>query len=188
MPVVLTQDGPSLGGFVCPVTITSAQLWQAGQVSPLDAVRFQLQTLGALGTPSCAASPLSRLAGRSARAAHALPSITCVRLLASDRQPCWARLYLSSTADLPCKALHMATCAHLSSDARADEAYREMSTLDAQVAQLQAVALHQAEPSALDKELPQPEVPRMPATKPVLLRTSASADHPGAILRLAGDR
>ena len=44
--MVITNDGPSLGGFVCPATITSAQLWKAGQVSPLDTVRFQLQTLG----------------------------------------------------------------------------------------------------------------------------------------------
>ena len=31
-PVVLTVDGPSLGGFVCPATITQSQLWKIGQV------------------------------------------------------------------------------------------------------------------------------------------------------------
>lgn len=31
-PVVLTVDGPSLGGFVCPATITSTELWKIGQV------------------------------------------------------------------------------------------------------------------------------------------------------------
>lgn len=33
-PVVLTVDGPSLGGFVCPVTITSTEVWKIGQVRP----------------------------------------------------------------------------------------------------------------------------------------------------------
>lgn len=34
-PVVLTLDGPSLGGFVCPATIVSSELWKIGQVRPL---------------------------------------------------------------------------------------------------------------------------------------------------------
>lgn len=40
MPVILTQDGPSLGGFVCPVTIARAELWKVGQVKPGDRIRF----------------------------------------------------------------------------------------------------------------------------------------------------
>ena len=32
MPIVLTCDGPSLGGFVCPATILSTELWKMGQV------------------------------------------------------------------------------------------------------------------------------------------------------------
>ena len=40
MPVILTRDGPSLGGFVCPVTICKAQLWKVGQVKPGDTIRF----------------------------------------------------------------------------------------------------------------------------------------------------
>jgi urea carboxylase len=39
-PVILTQDGPSLGGFVCPVTIAKAELWKVGQVKPGDSLRF----------------------------------------------------------------------------------------------------------------------------------------------------
>ncbi|CAB3733776.1 urea carboxylase [Achromobacter piechaudii] len=39
-PVILTRDGPSLGGFVCPVTIASAELWKVGQVKPGDRIRF----------------------------------------------------------------------------------------------------------------------------------------------------
>ncbi|MCH8497332.1 MAG: urea carboxylase [Marinobacter sp.] len=40
MPVILTRDGPSLGGFVCPVTIAKAELWKVGQVKPGDKIRF----------------------------------------------------------------------------------------------------------------------------------------------------
>lgn len=39
-PVILTRDGPSLGGFVCPVTIAKAELWKVGQVKPGDCIRF----------------------------------------------------------------------------------------------------------------------------------------------------
>lgn len=39
-PVILTCDGPSLGGFVCPVTIAKAELWKVGQVKPGDCIRF----------------------------------------------------------------------------------------------------------------------------------------------------
>jgi len=56
MPVILGPDGPSLGGFVCPVTIIEADLWQLGQLKAGDKVRFHpvsieschdLSTLGA---------------------------------------------------------------------------------------------------------------------------------------------
>ena len=40
MPVILGPDGPSLGGFVCPVTIIEAELWKVGQLKPEDRVRF----------------------------------------------------------------------------------------------------------------------------------------------------
>ena len=39
-PVILTHDGPSLGGFVCPVTIAKAELWKVGQVKPGDRIWF----------------------------------------------------------------------------------------------------------------------------------------------------
>jgi len=41
MPVILTRDGPSLGGFVCPVTIAKAELWKVGQLKPGDRIRFR---------------------------------------------------------------------------------------------------------------------------------------------------
>jgi urea carboxylase len=40
MPVILGPDGPSLGGFVCPAVVVSAELWKLGQLSPGDVVRF----------------------------------------------------------------------------------------------------------------------------------------------------
>ncbi|MBD1553717.1 urea carboxylase [Pseudomonas typographi] len=47
MPVILGPDGPSLGGFVCPVTVIEADLWQLGQLKAGDRVRFTPVTLAA---------------------------------------------------------------------------------------------------------------------------------------------
>lgn len=41
MPVILAQDGPSLGGFVCPATIIEAEQWKMGQLRPGDKVCFK---------------------------------------------------------------------------------------------------------------------------------------------------
>jgi len=40
MPVILGPDGPSLGGFVCPATVVSAELWKLGQLRAGDSIRF----------------------------------------------------------------------------------------------------------------------------------------------------
>ncbi|MCI8210261.1 hypothetical protein AUC61_12000 [Pseudomonas sp. S25] len=45
MPVILGPDGPSLGGFVCPVTIIEADLWQLGQLKAGDKVMFHAVSL-----------------------------------------------------------------------------------------------------------------------------------------------
>ena len=42
MPVILGPDGPSLGGFACPATVITADLWKLGQLRPGDRVQFQL--------------------------------------------------------------------------------------------------------------------------------------------------
>lgn len=39
-PILLGPDGPSLGGFVCPVTVIAADRWKLGQLRPGDSVRF----------------------------------------------------------------------------------------------------------------------------------------------------
>jgi urea carboxylase len=43
-PIILGPDGPSLGGFVCPVVMATSQRWKAGQLRPGDTVHFQLLT------------------------------------------------------------------------------------------------------------------------------------------------
>jgi urea carboxylase len=44
MPVILGPDGPSLGGFVCPVTVVKAELWKLGQLRSNNRVRFKRLT------------------------------------------------------------------------------------------------------------------------------------------------
>lgn len=39
-PILLGPDGPSLGGFVCPVTVVSGDRWKLGQLRPGDTVSF----------------------------------------------------------------------------------------------------------------------------------------------------
>ena len=43
--ILLGPDGPSLGGFVCPVTLAKGEMWKLGQLHPGDKVHFQLLTL-----------------------------------------------------------------------------------------------------------------------------------------------
>jgi urea carboxylase len=40
MPVILGPDGPSLGGFVCPLVVAASERWKLGQLHPGDKVRF----------------------------------------------------------------------------------------------------------------------------------------------------
>ena len=44
MPILLGPDGPSLGGFVCPGVVVSAELWKLGQLAAGDTVRFRRVT------------------------------------------------------------------------------------------------------------------------------------------------
>ena len=41
MPIILGPDGPSLGGFVCPFVVISADLWKLGQLAPGDTLQFE---------------------------------------------------------------------------------------------------------------------------------------------------
>lgn len=40
MPILLGPDGPSLGGFVCPMTVITADLWKIGQLHAGDTISF----------------------------------------------------------------------------------------------------------------------------------------------------
>ncbi|MDU9392295.1 urea carboxylase [Pseudomonas sp. zfem002] len=55
MPVILGPDGPSLGGFVCPVTVIEADLWQLGQLKAGDKLRFLPTSLETARQLACAA-------------------------------------------------------------------------------------------------------------------------------------
>ena len=77
MPIVLGPDGPSLGGFVCPATVATADRWKLGQLHAGDRVRLRaithadalehiqrneriLATLGAAAPDPGPTRPLSR--------------------------------------------------------------------------------------------------------------------------------
>ncbi|MEB0179282.1 urea carboxylase [Pseudomonas sp. CCC3.2] len=69
MPVILGPDGPSLGGFVCPVTVIEADLWQLGQLKAGDKVQFypiSLQTARSLAQTDLCVGPLLDEAGDAA--------------------------------------------------------------------------------------------------------------------------
>jgi urea carboxylase len=78
MPIILGPDGPSLGGFVCPATVVSGELWKIGQLKPGARVRFvpievdnALELRGSLERAVAARQPappvpLARKAPRSA--------------------------------------------------------------------------------------------------------------------------
>jgi 5-oxoprolinase (ATP-hydrolysing) subunit C len=41
-PIILPVDGPSQGGFITPLVVTSAALWKIGQARPGNILRFRL--------------------------------------------------------------------------------------------------------------------------------------------------
>jgi len=73
-PVILTKDGPSLGGFVCPVTIAKAELWKVGQVKPGDKLRFH--PIGFQQAQSLEQAQLGSLEALAAISAVTLPAPT----------------------------------------------------------------------------------------------------------------
>ena len=44
-PIILVNDGPSMGGFICPYTVPSAVFWKLGQSKPGDTYHFKSVTV-----------------------------------------------------------------------------------------------------------------------------------------------
>jgi urea carboxylase len=92
MPVILGPDGPSLGGFVCPVTIARAERWKMGQLKAGDRLRFVPMT-----DAEAARRDTMRREGRSA--APVPESSRAISALASRQSPILDRLKASEAAD-----------------------------------------------------------------------------------------
>jgi urea carboxylase len=85
MPIVLGPDGPSLGGFVCPLVVAASERWKLGQLRPGATVRFVAMSAAA------AAAADSRRRAWLARA---------VEPIAPVARPVWnARLRASGTPE-----------------------------------------------------------------------------------------
>ncbi|MFC9787436.1 urea carboxylase [Rhodococcus sp. NPDC127528] len=71
-PILLGPDGPSLGGFACPLTVVRAHRWKFGQIRPGDEIRFVPVTDA--GADELRASNAVRAAMLPPSAAHATAS------------------------------------------------------------------------------------------------------------------
>ncbi|MBV9523494.1 MAG: aminopeptidase, partial [Alphaproteobacteria bacterium] len=40
-PIILVNDGPSMGGFINPYTVPSAAFWKLGQAKPAEILNFR---------------------------------------------------------------------------------------------------------------------------------------------------
>ena len=228
MPVALMVDGPSLGGFVCPATITTTELWKMGQVRPGDAVRFKKLTVAQVGEGR-------GLAGEAWR--ESWPSHSCLRLYglaqlpaagaphAQDGQhpvpdalyaccipaPCLQAYTQRLTVDHKVVLMRQVACGALAAAAAEADLSDFKVCLQAQCIQplfllagcLIAHSLpapeHLAQPCS---HVPPPratapsallaaqvEVPETPPTEAVLrLIPATPGGHPGAKVRMAGDR
>lgn len=101
MPVILGPDGPSLGGFVCPVTLIEADLWQLGQLKAGDKVRFlpvditTARQLAKARKQECMAlcgSEFTREAGRTAIADKSAPTETVARMQSGEQTTTASRI------------------------------------------------------------------------------------------------
>ncbi len=87
MPIVLGPDGPSLGGFTCPVTVIGDDRWKLGQLAPGDRVRFvpvdraeaQARTITTRGGLSTRAPQPARAARRRAHPASTILATRAAR-------------------------------------------------------------------------------------------------------------
>lgn len=104
MPVILTRDGPSLGGFVCPATIAKAELWKIGQVKPGDRIWFRPISFDtALALEKAQDEAIATLTPLPVSPAIAAPS-----LKPSDTVSATVLAALPATADRPAVAYRQA--------------------------------------------------------------------------------
>ena len=78
MPVILGVDGPSLGGFVCPATVISADLWKLGQLKAGAQIRFVPITHSeAVALEAQQLHRLTQLDGSQAELGLQVPQVAC---------------------------------------------------------------------------------------------------------------
>ncbi|WP_160719218.1 urea carboxylase [Bacillus sp. USDA818B3_A] len=75
MPILLGPDGPSLGGFVCPVTTASAEFWKIGQLHAGDRIQFRLLTLEEADQLRKQQETFLEMVGNDEKLVPALPSL-----------------------------------------------------------------------------------------------------------------
>lgn len=75
-PILLGPDGPSLGGFVCPVVVAVGERWKLGQMRPGDEVHFQVVDLSQAAVLRETQETLIDSLADQAAAAGALPHAT----------------------------------------------------------------------------------------------------------------
>ena len=107
MPVILTKDGPSLGGFVCPATIVQAELWKVGQVKPGDRIRFRrVRFDDALAMELATDAAIESLRPTGAVCGWSLPEAGATASGARSR----ATLSECIIADVPARGTHPEVC------------------------------------------------------------------------------
>nr|MBX2857978.1 urea carboxylase [Cellvibrionaceae bacterium] len=91
MPVILGPDGPSLGGFVCPATVISADLWKLGQLKAGDRVRFarvsQAEAVGLLQQQNAAVANLGAVAADTGAPQKMRPASPVLATIAEPSNP-----------------------------------------------------------------------------------------------------
>ena len=81
-PVILTCDGPSLGGFVCEAVVAESELWKVGQVKPGESIQFvPISYESAKNLKKQQNAAIENLSGD-------LPSLETVSLSAPETQSC----------------------------------------------------------------------------------------------------
>ncbi|KAK0384268.1 hypothetical protein NLU13_8356 [Sarocladium strictum] len=75
-PIIFGRDRPDLGGFVCPTTICSGEMWKVGQLKPGDTVQFEsISVEGSLEVSSRKSAYLQALASVVSQKSCKIPAL-----------------------------------------------------------------------------------------------------------------